>query len=190
VIGIRTADHSPVASHPESMGSLCSLKARTSGVFGTRILARSSKGRYCALTKSMSRALWGFGRGVRVRYWRRDCRWRTIHQATARDQCRTCRRYQQAQVALSLSIAPEIKFAADSVLEGDGFEPLVPLLGRAQLSRHARGGPLPSADSLRIQPSSSMRSAAMNASGWSSMTWCLASGTSTTGARGPIRDDM
>jgi len=76
------------------------------------------------------------------------------------------------------------------VAEGDGFEPLVPLLGRAQLSRHARGGPLPSADSLRIQLSSSMRSAAMKASGWSSMTWCLASGTSTTGARGPIRDDM
>src|SRR5271166_4100152 len=71
-----------------------------------------------------------------------------------------------------------------------GFEPLVPLLGRAQLSRHARAGPLPSADSLRIQLSSSMRSAAMKASGWSSMTWCLASGTSTTGARGPIRDDM
>jgi hypothetical protein len=63
-------------------------------------------------------------------------------------------------------------------------------LGSAQLSRHARGGPLPSADSLRIQPSSSIRSAAMKASGWSSMTWCLASGTSTTGARGPIRDDM
>jgi hypothetical protein len=85
---------------------------------------------------------------------------------------------------------PKVRFAADSSLEGDGFEPLVPLLGRAQLSRHARGGPLPSADSLRIQLSSSMRSAAMKASGWSSMTWCLASGTSTTGARGPIRDDM
>ena len=27
-------------------------------------------------------------------------------------------------------------------------------------------------------------------SGWSSMTWCLASGTSTTGARGPIKDDI
>jgi hypothetical protein len=86
--------------------------------------------------------------------------------------------------------AGQLRFAPDSLLEGDGFEPLVPLLGRAQLSRHARGGPLPSADSLRIQLSSSMRSAAMKASGWSSMTWCLASGTSTTGARGPIRDDM
>src|SRR5580693_3838102 len=82
------------------------------------------------------------------------------------------------------------RFARDSALEGDGFEPLVPLLGRAQLSRHARGGPLPSADSLRIQLSSSMRSAATKPSGWSSMTWCLASGTSTTGARGPIRDDI
>src|SRR5271165_6806249 len=88
------------------------------------------------------------------------------------------------------ALIEEIEFAVDSPLEGDGFEPLVPLLGRAQLSRHARGGPLPSADSLRIQLSSSMRSAAMKASGWSSMTWCLASGTSTTGARGPIRDDM
>jgi hypothetical protein len=57
-----------------------------------------------------------------------------------------------------------VKFAVDSLLEGEGFEPLVPLLGSAQLSRHARGGPLPSADSLRIQPSSSMRSAAMKAS--------------------------
>jgi hypothetical protein len=43
---------------------------------------------------------------------------------------------------------------------------------------------------LRIQLSSSIRSAATKPSGWSSMTWCLASGTSTTGARGPIRDDM
>jgi hypothetical protein len=34
---------------------------------------------------------------------------------------------------------------------------------------------------LRIQLSSSMRSAATKPSGWSSMTWCLASGTSTTG---------
>jgi hypothetical protein len=40
------------------------------------------------------------------------------------------------------------------------FEPLVSLLGRAQLSRVARRGPLPSADSLRIQLSSSIRSAA------------------------------
>lgn len=66
----------------------------------------------------------------------------------------------------------------------------VPLLGGAQLSRLARRGPLPSGDSLRIQLSSSMRSAATKPSGWSSITWCLASGTSTTGARGPIRDDM
>src|SRR5205807_5534184 len=36
-------------------------------------------------------------------------------------------------------------------------------------SRHARGGPLPSADSLRIQLSSSMRSAAIKASGWSNV---------------------
>jgi hypothetical protein len=85
---------------------------------------------------------------------------------------------------------PWVEFAPDSPLEGDGFEPLVPLPGRAQLSRHARGGSLPSACSFRIQPSSSIRSAAMKARGWSSMTWCLASGTSTTGARGPIRDDM
>jgi hypothetical protein len=42
----------------------------------------------------------------------------------------------------------------------------------------------------RIQLSSIMRSAATKPSGWSSITWCLASGTSTTGARGPIRDDM
>ena len=84
----------------------------------------------------------------------------------------------------------EVGFAHDLGLEGEGFEPLVPLLGSAQLSRHARGGPLPSAALLRIQLSSSMRSAATKPSGWSSMTWCLASGTSTTGARGPIRDDM
>src|SRR5439155_17820150 len=41
----------------------------------------------------------------------------------------------------------------DSLAEEEGFEPLVPLLGSAQFSRHARGEPLPSADSLRIQPS-------------------------------------
>ena len=47
--------------------------------------------------------------------------------------------------------------------------------------------PPPPADSLRIQVSRSMRSAATNPSGWSSMTWCLASGTSTTGLADPSR---
>ena len=37
--------------------------------------------------------------------------------------------FSQAQVALSLGIAPEIKFAAASPLEGEGFEPSVPHRG-------------------------------------------------------------
>ena len=38
--------------------------------------------------------------------------------------------FSQAEVALSLGIAPEIKFAADSPLEEDGFELVVPLSKR------------------------------------------------------------
>ena len=67
--------------------------------------------------------------------------------------------------------------------------PIAGGLGRAGMGIYPICPP-PSADSLRIQVSSSMRSAATNSRGWSSMTWCLASGTSTTGARGPIREDM
>ena len=46
--------------------------------------------------------------------------------------------FSQAQVALSLGIAPEIKFAADSPLEGKGFEPSVPQQIRSRFSRHSR----------------------------------------------------